>query len=223
MAKPADTEPAASTTLARYWIVAVVRAAIAAVAALVVTFSADHSAPVGLTVFGCFGIVTGVVIAGHALVWFRGDRVATWSFVVQGIVTVAAAIVALIFAASGTQLPALYATVIAWGLISGALELYSGFRARRSAIMRPVSRDWMTVGAITVLLAVTFLLVPPGLNQQLGGVEQVQGVLTSSIILVGVFGAYAAIVAVYLTIGGLSLKWSSDPRRSISTPAGNHS
>jgi hypothetical protein len=68
----------------------------------------------------------------------------------------------------------------------------------------------MTIGGLTVLLAVAFLLVPPGFDQQFTGPDGVERSLTASVVTVGIFGAYAAIVAVLLVIGGLSLKWGAD-------------
>jgi hypothetical protein len=41
------------------------------------------------------------------------------------------------------------------------------------------------------------------------------GVLTASTIVVGLLGAYLAVLGVYLVIAGLSLKWAAAP----STPA----
>ncbi|RLP73080.1 hypothetical protein D9V29_03500 [Mycetocola manganoxydans] len=189
----------------RYWLVAVARALVAAVAGLVITFSPDHSASLGLSVFGGFAVLTALVhLAGSRTL--DADTVTRRSFVAQGILSLAAGVLALILAPIGGQ-PAFFAIVLLWALLTGALELYSGFHLRgRSAL----ARDWMTIGGVTVLLAVAFLLVPQGLDQHFTGPDGVERSLTASIVSVGTFGAYAAIVAVLLAIGGFSLKWGTD-------------
>jgi uncharacterized membrane protein HdeD (DUF308 family) len=193
----------------------VLRAIPAALAAVLITFNPNHSAPLGLTVFGIFALVTGcltVVLVPRALV---ADRVSRLNFLVGGVVSVLAGIAALIFAGAGSAaVPGLFLTVIIWALLTGVLELYSGFRVRRRS---PFARDWMTIGGVTVLLAVAYLLVPPGLDQQFEGPDGVVRSLTASIVTVGIFGAYAAILAVLLLIGGFSLKWGTDDAKRTST------
>ena len=69
--------------------------------------------------------------------------------------------------------------------MTGALELVSGIRARR----RVAARDWiLTVGALTVLLAIV-LIMPPDIADRFTGDKGVEGMLTSPIIVVGVLGA----------------------------------
>ena len=193
------------------------RAVPAAIAAVVITFSVDHSAPLGLTVFGGFALLSGLLALIFVPRTLKDDRAARLNFLISGIVSVVAGVAALLFAGAGTAaVPALFLTVIMWALLTGVLELYSGFRVRGRS---PYARDWMTVGGVTVLLAVAYLLVPPGLNQQFEGPDGVARSLTASIVTVGIFGAYAAIAAVLLVIGGFSLKWGTDSR-STSSPTG---
>ncbi|HEV7847800.1 MAG TPA: hypothetical protein VGO88_00540 [Mycetocola sp.] len=193
-------------TRSRYWLVPVTRAVVAAVAAIVITFSQNHSAALGLAVFGGFAVLTAsAILVGSASL--KADRVAHHTFVAQAVLTLVAGAVALAFAASAS-LPAFFAIVLIWALLTGALELYNGFRLRGRS---PLARDWTTTGIVTVLLAVAFLVVPQGLDQHFTGPDGVERSLTASIVAVGVFGAYAAIVAVLLVIGGFSLKWGTDP------------
>jgi hypothetical protein len=46
--------------------------------------------------------------------------------------------------------------------------------------------------------------------------------LTASIIFVGFIGAYGAILAVYLVIAGLSLKWADRPVAASAAESGSH-
>ena len=62
--------------------------------------------------------------------------------------------------------------------------------------------------ALTVLLAVVVLVIPADYVQPFTGPDGVARELTASIIIVGVLGAYWAILGIYLVIAGLSLKWA---------------
>jgi hypothetical protein len=76
-----------------------------------------------------------------------------------------------------------------WAAVTAALELYAGYRHRDRAI----AREWLTAGAFTALLAIVV------------GAFQVNDVYA-----VGLFGAYGAILGVYLVIAGISLR-SDEP------------
>ncbi|RIJ56851.1 DUF308 domain-containing protein, partial [Clavibacter phaseoli] len=126
------------------------------------------------------------------------------SAVAQGALTVVAGVAALL-ARDGGVLVLLY-VVSVWAVVTGFLELVAGLRSRGRV---PGATDAITVGALTVVLAVAFLLVPPDLVVQYGGVEQREGQLTAPVVAVGLLGAYAAIVGVFLVIAALSMKWGT--------------
>jgi len=90
-----------------------------------------------------------------------------------------------------------------FAVVTGFLELYLGLRVRKSST---AGRDHIFVGALTVLLALVVLLIPADFVQPFTGPDGVARELTASIIIVGVLGAYWAILGVYLVIAGLSLK-----------------
>ncbi len=187
------------------WYVPLARAVPALVLAAVITFSSDHSAPLGLVTFGVYAVVTGAVLAAAAL--RLGARGVTRSVTfAQGILSVLAGVVSLAVPAAG--LPFFVFLLTAFAAITGFLELYLGLRSRgRSGS----SRDWVFVGALTALLAIVVLLVPPDFTQSFTGPDGVLRVLTASVIVVGALGAYWAILGVYLVIAGLSLKWAPEP------------
>lgn len=204
----------AETTRAPYWPVPLVRAVPAVAVGLVITFSVDHTALFGLLTFGAFAVVTGAVIAWGA---FRLDirALRTISFV-QAAVALAAGIAALVFCTTGPG--TLFLVVIAFAAVTGFLELYLGLRARGR---HPASREWLTLGIMTALLAIAVLLVPadyalPWSAEDKGVV--VSGVLTSQIIVVGIVGAYAILVGVFLVIGGLSARWAANDLPSSAEP-----
>lgn len=193
----------APAAAAAYWPLPIARAVPAAATAIWITFSADHSAALGLRAFGAFAVVSGLAVSGIA--WRRLAESGSRPYLVaQGLISVALGVAAFVSVDGGVA--ALFLVVTTWAALTGALELYSGYRARGRFL---ASGDWMTVGALTALLALALVLIPPDFSEQFVGEEQVSGVLDSAIVAVGVLGAYAAIVAVYLTIAGLSAMWAS--------------
>jgi uncharacterized membrane protein HdeD (DUF308 family) len=181
------------------------RAVIAAVAATVITFSADHSPTLGLVVFGVFAIATGIVLVVTALTTIARGSIRTL-VVLHGAVAVATGTIALV--SSSGDLATLILIVAAFASITGFIEFYIGLRSRD---VLDVSRDWVFVGALTAALAVTAVLLPRDIRDPVVGVNGVEAYLTSSVIFVGLIGAYCAIVAVYLAIAGLSLTWARRP------------
>lgn len=168
-----------------YWAVPVARAVVALVAAGVVTFTANHSATFGLVVFGAYAILEGLLV-GILSLRTVADRTVRRLFVAQGVIGLIAGVLALALSSSGLGL-FLY-LVSVWAALTGFLELYCGLRSRSKDA---AARDWIIVGAFTAVLAIVFLLIP-----------------SDSVLAVGLFGAYAVIVGVYLAIGGFSLKWA---------------
>lgn len=205
------------------------RAAFAALAAVMITFSPDHSALVGMAVFSGFAIATGLVLL--LAVWIVYPAGRRWPAASLAGVTLIAGMVSGL--APVRTITGFFTVVIAWALISGLLELIAGLRglrgtrARREiapgvADARPVvdpgprsdSRDAVVIGVVGLLLGVGLALVPAGYSLQ----YSIEGIhepltLTGITIGVGLFGAYAAIVAVYLGIAGFS------PRKDASATA----
>jgi uncharacterized membrane protein HdeD (DUF308 family) len=204
-----------SATPSRGWIIPALRAVSALVVGFAITFTPAHSAEFGLIAFGIFAVVAGAILLAGSIgaAWITGgDLAARGLFTVQGIVTVVAGIAALALPVGGTSY--LVFVVSAWAIVSGALELVSGIRARTRL---PAARDWMFIGGLTLLLAIGFLIVPPGYNQTLGGIEQIKGQLTASVILVGMFGAWAIVAGVLLGIASVSAR----DRRTMTSAAGS--
>jgi hypothetical protein len=195
------------------------RAAFAAIAALMITFSSDHSALVGSSVFSGFAIATGLVLLLSVwLVYPAGRR---WPAAALGGVTVVAGM------ASGLHplrtVAGYFTIVILWALISGVIELIAGWRGLAGRTRREIapgvadarpaapagprseSRDAAVIGAITALLGIALLFVQPAYALDYT-IEEASATftLTGITIGVGLFGGYAAIVAVYLGIAGFS-------------------
>ena len=183
--------------------VQLLRALFAAASALMITFSPDHSAAIGFSVFGGFAAASGfILILAAWLVASAGNR---WPYILLAVIDLAAAIVSGI--PTWRNDAAFFAVIIIWAALSGLVELIAGIRARRAD---PTAKDAITVGALGLLLAVVLLLIPSDYSLQYS-IEGAGALTLSGIILaVGMFGGYAAIIAVFLAIAGFS------PRR---TPA----
>ena len=189
----------------QYWPAQLLRAIPALAVGLVITFSADHTALFGLIVLGVFALVTGVLIGWGAL--RLDERHLRATSLVLAVVAALCGVAALVFSTTGPG--TLFLLVIIFGAATGFLELYLGLRGRGR---HDAARDWLTVGVLTALLAIAVLLVPADYSLPRAADDKgaaVSGVLTSQIIVVGILGAYAILVGVYLAIGGLSARWSA--------------
>lgn len=211
------TASAARTFEVRH--VQLARAVFAAIAAIMITFSPDHSALVGLSVFSGFAIATGLVfLLSLWLVYPAGRR---WPTLVLAVLTILAGMATGIGAWRTDAL--FFGVVIAWAVATGVVELVSGWRGLRAGTLRPEderfavepmprseARDAVTIGIVTLLLAVGLALVPSGYALDYYIEDARQGfTLTGITIGVGIFGGYAAIVAVYLGIAGFTPRKAS--------------
>jgi uncharacterized membrane protein HdeD (DUF308 family) len=181
------------------------RAGIAAIAAIMVTFSPDHSAFVGLAVFSGFAIVTGLIeLISAWLTYPAGRRAAPLAL---GALSVIAGMLAGIVGWRSTAF--FFALVITWAIVTGLIETIWAVRERRTPALRPEARDSLIVGGFTVALGLGLLLVPAqyvltySIENPATRMND-EFTLTGIIIAVGIFGGYAAIVAVFLGIAGFS-------------------
>ncbi|HEX3678532.1 MAG TPA: hypothetical protein VHU90_02325 [Galbitalea sp.] len=190
---------------AAYWYAPLARAVPAAALACVITFAGGFYTPeYGLASFGGYAIVIGVLGGVLSFIRFPGGVLRT-VFLIQAIVSVAAGVAALIGMHGG--LPVLLVVVALWGIIAGFLELYAGVRSRGK---RAVARDWIFIGALTVLFAVVCLVIPPGYVQHYNAPgDGGSRILNASVMVVGAMGIYGAVVAVYLAIAGFSLRFGA--------------
>jgi uncharacterized membrane protein HdeD (DUF308 family) len=195
-----------------YWPVPIIRAIPAAALGLVLTFSADHSAKLGLISFGLFAVLSGAVLA--VLGWRRLGASGARPFIVaHGIISVVAGLLALVF--SGGSIGVFFLLVTAFAAITGFLELYCGLRTRRRYV---ASTDWLVVGALTIIAAIALLLVPPELHQTVLTEDGNKGILDAPVVAVGLLGAYGVVIAVYLLIAGFSAKWGPQSHAAGADP-----
>lgn len=182
----------------RFWHLLVGRSVLAAAAAAVVTFSPDHSPAFGLIVIGVFSLLTGAYGAISA-------RRSSGSADLVRIVLLTAAVTALVGAAALVALLAdaglagLVAVVAALGLVVAIGELIA---SRSRAEGAPTPLDHRVLGGTSLLLVIGALLARD-----------------NSVVVVGMFGAWAAVTAVYSLITAFTLKWESesDTRSAVSS------
>ncbi len=198
------------------------RAAFAALAAVMITFSPDHSAVVGVSVFSGFAIATALVLL--AAVWLVYPATRRMPVILLGAVTLVAGMAGGL--APVRTVTGYFVLVISWALVSGAIEAVAGMRALRgprelragevapwsapgSTALPPAprseGRDALVIGILTIVLGIALLFVNPAFALQYS-IDDVPETftLTGITIGVGIFGGYAAIVAVYLAIAGFS-------------------
>jgi uncharacterized membrane protein HdeD (DUF308 family) len=198
---PVKREPCQSDAFP--WYLGLARAVPAIVLAMVITFSADHSPLLGLIVFGAFALVSGL---WTAVVAISRMRPGTLRLVVLCHATVAVLTGVAALAVPGGGYGYFVLLLSAYLAICGFLELYLALRAGAQS---PARRDWVFTGGMSVALSITALVIPATFFQPFS-VEGVEGAVTASVALVGLFGAYLAVIGIYLTIAAFSLKWLRD-------------
>lgn len=195
--KASDAEPRDGRG---YWLASLIRAIAALIIGIGITFMADHSSALGLRALGAYALVSGAV-----LLVFRArastDQTTVTLFTVAGAASLVTGVAALLLADTGT------ATLVylgaAFAAVCGGLELAAGLRDRGR---NRAAADWIVVGGATLLLAAALLLVPPELADAFRGERGNTGVMTGSIMAVGLIGAWAVIVGVVLAIGTVTLR-----------------
>lgn len=206
-----SSRPAAATGSTavprRAWVSMLLRAIPAIAGALAITFSADHSPRFGLLAFGAVAVLGGMLVAFEALgIPTHPTRMLTFA---RGVLTAIAGGAALVLGAvlgDAAEAATLIWLVAGWALVTGVLEVIAGWRARRRG---PLGRDAALTGALTLLLGLAVVILPPDLRQEYGGIEQVEGALTASTQAVGYLGAYFALLGVLLVIEGLTLRFGA--------------
>lgn len=182
------------------WIAQLARGVLALALGITITLTLEHTPAFGLLTFGVFGLLTGAVLVGASLRSAYAGRMRA-GFLAQGVATLAAGIVALAVPTGGVAFLAFL--VGGWALVTGLLEGASGI-LMRSAL--PIARDWIITGALTVVLGVVAFALPPDFVQAFSGEKGNSGTLTSSVILIGVIGAWAILVGVLQVISAITVR-----------------
>ncbi len=180
-----------TSSATRSWKTLALRAALAALAAIAVTFSPDHSPAFGLGVVGAFALASGIsgVLTARNSSANRGSIALTRSGGVVGSAVGLLAVAALVL---GLGLGALVVVIAAVGALTSVTEF---LLARNPEPGTPTANDHRILGSVAALLVVGVLLAHD-----------------NSVVVVGVFGAWAAVTAVFTLITAFTLKWEGDRR-----------
>jgi uncharacterized membrane protein HdeD (DUF308 family) len=171
----------------------ILRAIPTLIAAVIITFTRNHAAVVGLTVFVGFAFLLASTLM-FTIMSVPLEGLNRTLIGIQSIVTVVAAAVAAATLTGG--LPVFLLVLSIWAGISAVLELYAGYRESN----RTVAKEWLTIGGFTAILAIIEAVVP-----------------MNDVYAVGIFGAYLAIVGVYQVIAGISLRSESTSTSKVSS------
>lgn len=177
-----------------------------------VAFTPGHTARFGFLVVGV--LATGLAVASIIEAGLLPRRLG-WVGPVRGAALLAVAAVAFVHLATTGLVPATgpsddaaRLTILAAVTLGayGAFDLGLGIAERRRDRF---SRDWILTGSLALLGAVLVAVVPPTLDQQFSFEERsgeiISGAVTASTMVVGIFGAAAAVLGVFLAIAGIGL------------------
>ncbi len=174
-----------------YYVVSFVRSVTLLSVGLAITFIPGHTAQFGLVTFGVMALVTSVTL-GVLAVGVESSTRARGLHIWQSLVSLVVGALAVGLSTTGTLF--LLWAIVLWSLLVGVAELFSGWRLPSGSTLR---QDWIVQGTMTVLLALVVL------SQS-----------ADSVAVVGVVGAWAVIMGVYLAIAGFSSRWAQkDPAR----------
>lgn len=173
---------------ARPWKTLGLRAVLAAVAAVAVTFSPDHSPAYGFAVVAGFAVLTGALDTVLAMV--DGRMVSLlWA---RSVLLLATGLTAASAIYIGFGLELLVVLIAVVGVVTAASEF---LLSRNPEPGTPTTNDHRILGSVAALLVVGVLLARD-----------------NSVVVVGVFGAWAAVTAVFTLITAFTLKWEGDRR-----------
>jgi uncharacterized membrane protein HdeD (DUF308 family) len=182
------------------WTLQLARGILALALGVTITLTLEHTPAFGLVTFGVFAVLSGAVLLIGTLRGTYAGRL-RGAFVAHGVVSLAAGIAALVLWQSGL---AVFAFLLGgWALAVGVLEGVSGLLARSRSSL---ARDWLITAVLTIALGVTAFVLPPDFVQSFSGDRGVAGTLTSSVILIGVVGAWAILVGVLQTISAVTIR-----------------
>ncbi len=214
-------EPSRETVVR--WPVPFALAVPALAAAVAITFTPGHTVWFGYILFAGFALLTAAACgAGIAML---PDGIARTGAIAKTTVAALGTLVALVllllnvFQPVSGVLPLGEVEPVWAGAVRGlswtiagtfallaVVDLVVGIRQRRADRF---ARDWIALGVIEAVGAIAIVVVPPTFYQAFSFKEKtgelVSGFVDSSTMIVGIFGAIAAILGVLLVIAGVGL------------------
>ena len=140
--------------LARNWWLVVLREVLAILFGLTAFVWPDITWVVLVLMFGIYRLVDGLVAIGTGLSRTK-DSPRWWAFLVEGLISIAAAVVALIW----PQLTGLIMVLViaTWAVLTGILEIAAAIRLRHE-----INNQWLLAlgGLVSIVLGVLLFLKP---------------------------------------------------------------
>src|SRR3989442_15139521 len=156
-------------SLARNWWALALRGVAAMIFGVLAFVLPGVTLAVLVLLFGGYALVEGVLNV-IAAVRGRGDDQPWWALLLEGLVSIAAGIVA--FVVPGVTELALLYIIAAWAIVTGALEIVAAIRLRR----RITGEAWLVLNGILSIVFGALTMLAPG---------------AGALSLVWVIGAYA--------------------------------
>jgi uncharacterized membrane protein HdeD (DUF308 family) len=174
--------------LRRVWWVLVIRGVLGVIFGLLAFTHPGVTLAVLIAFFGAYALFDGIVAIIFA---FRApkEHVSIWPFVLEGIIGLAAGILAFVYPLATAV--ALETLVAAWALVTGVFELVAAFRLRHA-----IANEWLLglTGVLSIIAGIVLWLYP------------VAGVAS----LVLIIGAYAFVFGILLIALGFRIRsWST--------------
>jgi uncharacterized membrane protein HdeD (DUF308 family) len=148
-----------------------------------------------IVMFGVYAIVDGLIAVGTGLSRTK-DSPRWWTFLVEGLLSIGAGVVALLW--PGLTTLVLIYMIAVWAIFTGILEVVAAIRLRHE-----ITNEWMLAlgGLISVGLGILLFLQPAA----------------GSLAIVWTIAAYAIIFGVLLVVLGFRLRnWRApEPREPI--------
>lgn len=202
------------------WPVPIAFAIPALAATLLITFTPGHTVWFGFLAFAGFALLSaGAAGIGVGLLPSGPARVG--AIAKTAVAAIGAVVALLLFGLSAfTPVTAPIGEVSAvWAQDALALSLTIGITFAVLAIVDLLvgirqrgadrfARDWITIGVVQAVAAVAIVAVPPSFYQAFSFTDKgefISGAVTSSTMIVGLFGAAVAILGVLYAIAGVGL------------------
>lgn len=183
--------------LTRNWWLIVVRGLLAILFGLIAFFWPGLTFLVLVLTFGVYAIVDGIFAMLSGVVSSKYSP-RWWVFLLEGIVSLAAGVIAIM--RPGFTGFVLVLVIAVWAILTGIFEIAAAIRLRRE-----ITNEWMLAlgGFVSIVLGILLFFQPAA-----GG-----------LVITLMIGAYALIFGVLLVFLGLRLrKWDTPPRNTERGP-----
>lgn len=176
-------------TLARNWWLVVLRGVLAILFGLAAFVWPAITLVVLVWMFGIYALADGLVTIGTGLARTK-DSPRWWAFLLEGLVSLAAGVIALIW--PGLTAFVLVLLIAAWAILTGILEIVAAIRLRHE-----INNEWFLAlgGVVSIALGALLFLQP----------------MAGGLAIIWIVAAYAVIFGVLLIALGFRLRNQNTP------------